>query len=41
MIKGVLFDFDGTIVDSEVSRLQSTNLVLREYGIQITQEKCS
>jgi HAD superfamily hydrolase (TIGR01509 family) len=39
MIKGVLFDFDGTIVDSEPSRFWSTNKVLSRYGVAISEEE--
>lgn len=35
MIKGVLFDFDGTIVDSEPSRFNSLNKVLEDFNYQI------
>ena len=35
MIKGVMFDFDGTIVDSEVSRFKSSNEVLKKFNIGI------
>ena len=38
MIKGVLLDFDGTVVDSEVSRYESSKIVLQEYGFDLTQE---
>lgn len=37
MIKGILFDFDGTIVDSERSRLESINKVLEKYDINISE----
>ncbi len=36
MIKGVLFDFDGTIVDSERSRFESINKTLERYNIKIS-----
>lgn len=39
MIKGVLFDFDGTIVDSEISRFESTNAVLQKYNIKISRKE--
>ncbi|MFP4402280.1 MAG: HAD family hydrolase [Candidatus Nanoarchaeia archaeon] len=38
MIKGILFDFDGTIVDSEHSRYESSKQVLKEYGFDLTQQ---
>ena len=38
MVKGIIFDFDGTIVDSEISRLKSLNIVLEDYGYKITDE---
>lgn len=38
MIKGVIFDFDGTIVDSEISRLKSLNEVLKEFQFEITED---
>ena len=37
-LKGILFDFDGTIVDSEVSRYESLKHVLKDEGIDFTQE---
>lgn len=39
MIKGVIFDFDGTIVLSEESRFFSLNKVLSEFDVQISQEQ--
>lgn len=36
MIKGILFDFDGTIVDSEKSRLYSLNKVLENFKLKIS-----
>jgi len=36
MVKGIVFDFDGTIVDSEISRLKSLNVVLRDYNYKIS-----
>lgn len=38
MIKGILFDFDGTIVNSELSRFKSSKQILSEYGFDLTQE---
>ena len=38
MIKGILCDFDGTIVDSEISRFISINHVLEDYKIKISKE---
>lgn len=38
MVRGVIFDFDGTIVDSEKSRFLSLNEVLKNYNYQITNE---
>ena len=38
MIKGILFDLDGTIVESESSRLKSSNQVLKEFNIEISQK---
>ncbi len=39
MIKGILFDFDGTIVDSEKSRKNSLNEVLLEFNLCISEER--
>lgn len=39
MIKGILFDLDGTIIDSEPSRLKSSNMVLKDFNIQISQKE--
>lgn len=34
--KGILFDFDGTLVDSEIFHFRSArNLIFREYGVEI------
>jgi beta-phosphoglucomutase-like phosphatase (HAD superfamily) len=38
MIKGILFDFDGTIVDSEISRYMSINYILENYHIEISKK---
>ncbi len=38
MVKGVIFDFDGTIVDSEIPRLRSINEVLKDYNYKISEE---
>jgi len=37
--KGILLDFDGTIVDSEKSRLESLNEVLKEFKVNISQNE--
>lgn len=36
MLKGVLFDYDGTLVDSEKIHFQIWNEVLRPYGVQLS-----
>ena len=41
MVKALLFDFDGTIVLSEKSRLWSLNKVLREFGVEISENEWS
>lgn len=38
MIKGILFDFDGTIVNSEISRFKSSQEILKKYGFDLTQQ---
>lgn len=38
MIKAVVFDFDGTIVDSEKTRLESINYVLEKFNYQISRK---
>jgi beta-phosphoglucomutase-like phosphatase (HAD superfamily) len=38
MIKGILFDFDGTIVNSEVSRFKSSQEILKKYGFDLTEQ---
>ena len=35
MIQGILLDFDGTVVDSEISRFESSKKVLMEYGVEL------
>lgn len=36
MLRAVIFDFDGVIVDSEALHLRSFNRVLARYGVEIT-----
>lgn len=38
MIKGILLDFDGTVVDSEKSRFKSSQIVLEKYNFNLTEE---
>ena len=38
MIKGILLDFDGTVVDSETSRFKSSRIILQKYGFDLTEE---
>ncbi len=38
MIKAILFDFDGTLVDSESLHFISWNNVLKKYDVNITEE---
>ncbi len=37
-IKGILLDFDGTVVDSEQSRYKSSKKILEKYGFNLTKE---
>jgi beta-phosphoglucomutase len=39
-IKGVLFDMDGTLVDTENLHLQAWNAVLKPYGATLSKEEC-
>jgi glycerol 3-phosphatase-1 len=39
VVKGVLLDFDGTVVDSEISRWKSINTVLENYGVSISKKE--
>ncbi len=39
MLRAVIFDFDGVIVDSEMLHLEAFNIALAPYGIQITKEQ--
>lgn len=41
MIKAVLFDFDGLLVDTEVVSLKIYQEVLSEYGFQSSKEEYS
>lgn len=36
--KGILLDFDGTVVDSETSRFKSSQIILEKYGFNLTEE---
>lgn len=38
-IKGVIFDLDGTLIDSEYNYYEADRLLLEEYGIKFSQEK--
>ena len=37
-IKAILFDFDGTVVDSEQSRFESSKRVLKNYNFNLTND---
>lgn len=37
-IKGILLDFDGTVVDSEQSRYKSSKKILEKYNFNLTKE---
>jgi beta-phosphoglucomutase len=39
MLRAVIFDFDGVIVDSEMLHLEAFNIALAPYGVQITKEQ--
>jgi beta-phosphoglucomutase len=39
MLRAVIFDFDGVIVDSEMLHLKAFNIALAPYGVQITKEQ--
>ena len=39
MLRTVIFDFDGVIVDTEMLHLKAFNIALAPYGIEITKEK--
>lgn len=36
MLKAVIFDMDGVIIDSEPLHCEVTKLVMREYGIELS-----
>lgn len=38
MIKALIFDMDGVIIDSEPIHFESDKMAMREYGIEITDE---
>lgn len=37
LLRGMLFDHDGTLVDSEMTHFDMWETILREYGVQLTQ----
>ncbi len=39
MIKAVIFDMDGTLVNTELLWLKSTNIVLKPFGIRISKKE--
>jgi beta-phosphoglucomutase len=39
MLRAVIFDFDGVIVDTEMLHLKAFNITLAPYGIEISKEK--
>ncbi len=39
MLRAVIFDFDGVIVDTEMLHLKAFNIALAPYGIEISKEK--
>lgn len=39
MLRAVIFDFDGVIVDTEMLHLKAFNIALAPYGIEITKER--
>ena len=39
MLRAVIFDFDGVIVDTEMLHLKAFNIALASYGIEISKEK--
>ncbi len=41
MLKHILFDNDGTVVDSEIIAVRSTLHVLRQYGFRMTEQEYS
>lgn len=40
MIQGIVFDLDGTIIDSEPIRLEAEMMIFREEGLDLTPEDC-
>lgn len=36
-LRGILFDHDGTLVDSEMTPFEMWKTILGEYGVQLTQ----
>ena len=39
MIKGIIFDHDGTLIDTERMHYECWRLILRDYGVEFTLEE--